>query len=42
MRIDHEHLGKITGADINTLKLVYKHKRVTAFLESLARESGND
>ena len=42
MRIDHEHLGQITGADINTLKLVYKHKRVTAFLESLARESGND
>jgi len=35
MRIDHEHLGKITGTDINTLKLVYKHKRVTAFLESL-------
>jgi predicted transcriptional regulator of viral defense system len=42
MRIDYEHLRQITGTDIRTLKLVYKHKRVTAFLESLARESGND
>ena len=41
MRIDYEHLRQVTGADINTLKLVYKHKRVTAFLDSLARESGN-
>ena len=42
MRVDDEHLRKITGADISTLKRVYKHKRVTLFLESLARESGND
>ncbi len=42
MRIDYEHLRQITGTDIRTLKLVYKHKRIKLFLESLARESGND
>ena len=42
LRIDDEHLRKITSADIRTLKLVYKHKRVKDFLESLARELGND
>jgi len=42
LRIDDEHLRQITSADIRTLKLVYKHKRVKDFLESLARELGND
>ena len=42
MRIDDEHLRKITGADISTLKRVYKNKRVTSFLETLAIELGND
>ena len=42
LRIDYEHLRQITRADIRTLQLVYKHKRVNDFLESLARESGND
>ena len=42
LRIDYEYLQQITHADIRTLKLVYKHKRVTRFLDSLARELGND
>jgi predicted transcriptional regulator of viral defense system len=42
LRIDYEYLRQVTSADIRTLLLVYKHKRVTLFLESLARELGND
>lgn len=42
LRIDYEYLRQVTGADIRTLKLVYKHKRVIQFLDSLARELGND
>ena len=42
LRIDYETLKQVTSADISTLKLVYKHKRVTTFIESLARELGND
>ena len=42
LRIDYEYLRQVTSADIRTLQLVYKHKRVTLFLESLAMESGND
>jgi len=42
LRIDYEYLRQVTSTDIRTLQLVYKHKRVTLFLESLARESGND
>ncbi len=42
LRIDYENLRQVTGADIRTLKLVYKHKRVIRFLDSLARELGND
>ena len=42
LRIDEEHLRQITRADIRTLELVYKHKRVKDFLEYLARELGND
>jgi len=42
LRIDYEILRHITSADIRTLKLVYKHKRVNHFLESLARALGND
>ncbi|WP_177421019.1 type IV toxin-antitoxin system AbiEi family antitoxin domain-containing protein [endosymbiont of Lamellibrachia barhami] len=42
LRIDYESLRQVTGADIRTLKLVYKHKRVIRFLDLLARELGND
>jgi predicted transcriptional regulator of viral defense system len=42
MRIDYEYLQNITSADIRTLALVYKQKRVNSFLKSLARELGND
>ncbi|MES9951026.1 MAG: hypothetical protein ABW118_18860 [Candidatus Thiodiazotropha sp.] len=42
MRIDYENLRNITGADIRTLALVYKQKRVNSFLTSLAKELGND
>ena len=42
LRIDDEYLRSITGADIRILKLVYKQKRVQRFIESLAREPGND
>jgi predicted transcriptional regulator of viral defense system len=42
MRVDYEHLQNITSADIRTLELVYKQKRVNSFLKSLARELGND
>lgn len=42
LRIDYETLRQVTGAEIRTLKLVYKHKRVIRFLDALARELGND
>ncbi|MCG7919952.1 MAG: hypothetical protein N0C81_18720 [Candidatus Thiodiazotropha lotti] len=42
MRIEYENLRQITGADIRTLALVYKQKRVNSFLTSLAKELGND
>ena len=42
LRIDYEYLRQVTRADIRTLLRVYKNKRVTVFLESLARESGTD
>ncbi|MEA2080489.1 MAG: hypothetical protein U9P00_11645, partial [Pseudomonadota bacterium] len=42
LRIDDEYFRNITSADIRTLELVYKQKRVKAFLTSLARELGND
>ncbi len=42
LRIEYDYLQQVTSADIRTLQQVYKHKRVTAFLESLARELGND
>jgi predicted transcriptional regulator of viral defense system len=42
MRIDDEYLRSITSADIRTLTSVYKQKRMQRFLESLAREVGND
>lgn len=42
MRIDDEYLRGITSADIRTLTSVYKQKRMQLFLESLARELGND
>ncbi len=42
MRIDMEYLRTINSAEIRTLKLVYKQKRVKKFLEELSRELGND
>ncbi len=42
LRIDYELLRSITSADIRTLDLVYKQKRVRSFLKSLARGLGND
>ena len=42
LRIDYEYLRQVTSTDIRTLQLVYKHKRIKLFLESLARELGND
>ncbi len=35
MRIDDEVLGRVTSADLRTLKQVYKHKRVQHFLDEL-------
>jgi hypothetical protein len=42
LRIDPTQLRTITGAEIRTLSQVYRHKRVKAFLSSLAKELGND
>jgi predicted transcriptional regulator of viral defense system len=42
LRIDYEHLRNVSSADIRTLDLVYKQRRVKTFLKSLARELGND
>jgi len=42
LRIEYETLRQVTGAEIRTLKLVYKHQRVIRFLDALARELGND
>jgi predicted transcriptional regulator of viral defense system len=38
LRIDSDLLSSITRRDINTLDLVYKHKRVKSFLSSLSLE----
>lgn len=42
LRIDPETLRTINDADIRTLELVYKQKRVKLFLRGLSREWGND
>ncbi len=46
MRIDKESLKIVTGADLQTLKQVYKHKQVTHFLSelevALGLEPGHD
>jgi len=42
LRIDYEHLQRVTRADIQTLKLIYKQKRVNRFIDLLASELGND
>jgi len=42
LRIDEDYLGNITRANIRTLQLIYKQKRVKTFLTSLARAPGND
>jgi predicted transcriptional regulator of viral defense system len=38
LRIDPDLLRGITRQDVNTLKQVYKHKRLKSFLSSLCRE----
>jgi hypothetical protein len=38
LRIDPDLLRSITRQDVNTLKQVYKHKRLKSFLSSLCRE----
>jgi hypothetical protein len=35
MRIDEEMLNRVTGAELRTLKYVYKHKRVKDFISEL-------
>lgn len=40
MRIEQEYLRSVTGADLKTLKLVYKQRRVQKFLSELERELG--
>jgi hypothetical protein len=42
MRIDYEYLRTVNNAEIRTLKLVYKQKRVKKFLDKLSKELGND
>jgi hypothetical protein len=42
LRIETESLRKITSADVRTLALTYKQKRVKEFLNSLAKELGHD
>lgn len=42
LRIERESLRKITSADVRTLTLTYKQKRVKEFLNSLAKELGLD
>ena len=42
LRIETESLRKITSADVRTLALTYKQKRVKDFLNSLAKELGHD
>lgn len=41
-RIEWEQLRSITGAEIRTLRLIYKNKRVITFLNKLSGELGND
>ena len=40
MRIDEEHLAAVTAAQLRTLKLVYKHKRMHRYMEELAGALG--
>jgi len=42
MRVDEESLRSIKQCDMNRLMLVYKQKRVSLFLKSLAEELGHD
>jgi hypothetical protein len=44
LRIDREYLQSVTGAELNTLRRVYKQKKVQEFLAelSLALELQND
>jgi hypothetical protein len=41
-RIDFDVLGTLTPKDIDTLELVYKHKRMKSFLASFRRELNID
>jgi predicted transcriptional regulator of viral defense system len=40
MRIDEEHLAGVTGAQLRTLKQVYKHKRMQLYLLELEKALG--
>jgi predicted transcriptional regulator of viral defense system len=42
LRIEHDLLRGVTGADIRTLASVYKQRRVRDYLKNLAKELGND
>lgn len=42
MRIDDDHLRCLTPVDVQTLKAIYKQKRVISFVQSLAKELGHD
>jgi ureidoglycolate hydrolase len=42
LRIDEEKLHSITSAEVRVLRLAYSQKRVQSFLNSLAKELGND
>jgi hypothetical protein len=40
MRIDEEHLARVTGSQLRKLRQVYKHKRVHRYLEEFERALG--
>lgn len=42
LRIEEDSLRSITRAEFETLKLVYKHKRMLTFISELSRAVGND
>jgi predicted transcriptional regulator of viral defense system len=42
LRIDHDLLGHITKKEIDTLRLVYKHKQMKLFLSALNQELNID
>lgn len=42
LRIEYQSLRQVTGAEIHSLRQVYKHKQVIHFLDALGRELGHD